>query len=109
MTAAEFVAKVKTEKLPFTEVIAHIENNYTYTPTAFKNGETYNEANQNQGSAKVLYFAKINSLSVEDTLALFAEHYQNVLENPETNNHQNIRQFITNGWEGVNFERIALT
>ena len=63
-----------------------------------------NAADQNQGSAKVFAFAKLNELSKEDTLKLFAEHYQSVLDTPEGEDHQNIRQFILNGWDGVYFE-----
>lgn len=92
----------------FAEVIAYIEENYQYTPTAFKNGEVINAVDQNQGSAKVLFFAKLNQMSKEDTLALFAEHYQNVLENPAADSHQNIRNFMKYGWERVSFEGLVL-
>ena len=67
---------VKEESLPFKEVIAFIETYYQHQPTAFKNGAVHNEATQNQGSAKVFAFAQLNKLSKEDTLHLFAEHYQ---------------------------------
>ncbi|WP_246859033.1 HopJ type III effector protein [Chitinophaga sp. XS-30] len=43
-----------------------------------------------------------------DTLCLFAEHYQSVLNNPDGSDHQNIRQFMTHGWPGVVFEGEAL-
>lgn len=92
----------------FSEVISHIEENYHYKPTAFKNGEVVNTLDQNQGSAKVLFFAQLNQMSKEDTLALFAEHYQNVLENPEADSHQNIRNFMKYGWEGVSFDGVVL-
>ena len=99
---------LKAGEVPFTEVIQFIENDYEHQPTAFKNGETYNEATQNQGSAKVFAFAKINELSPADTLYLFAEHYKSVLENPAGSDHQNIRQFMANGWDGITFEGEAL-
>jgi len=92
----------------FKEVIEFIETAYQHHPTAFKNGEAYNNANQNQGSAKVFAFAQINQLSEADTLYLFAEHYQAVLANPSANDHQNIRQFMQNGWDGIKFEGVAL-
>lgn len=100
---------LKDGKLIFTDVIAYIESAYNHTPTAFWNGEIHNEATQNQGSAKVLQFALIKSLSEEDTLQLFAEHYRAVLDNPNGNDHQNIRAFMLHGWEGVRFEGTALT
>jgi len=93
----------------FKDVITHIETEYTHQPTAFKNGEAYNTAEQNQGSAKVFSFAKLNNLSEDDTLQLFAEHYQSVLDQPTATDHQNIRQFMANGWAGIAFEGEALT
>ena len=99
---------LKAGEVPFTEVIQFIENDYEHQPTAFKNGEAYNEATQNQGSAKVFAFAKINELCPADTLYLFAEHYKSVLENPAGSDHQNIRQFMAYGWEGIAFEGEAL-
>lgn len=95
--------------MSFLEVIQFIETQYYHRPTAFKNGTVYNEASQNQGSAKAFAFAKINGLNVADTLNLFAEHYQAVLATPEGTDHQNIRQFMINGWDGIVFEGEALT
>lgn len=95
-------------KLSFKEIIDCIDENYTYEATAFKNGNLYNEEDQNQGSAKVFFFAKMNNLSKEDTLKLFAEHYQNVLVDENGVSHQNIRNFIEYGWEGIVFEKAAL-
>lgn len=99
---------IKQSALSFSDVLKFIETDYEHQPTAFKNGEAYNEATQNQGSAKVFAFAQLNGLSQEDTLYLFAEHYQSVLNNPTGTDHQNIRQFILNGWPGISFEGEAL-
>lgn len=102
------LADLRNNSIPFTQVIEYIDTYCQHNPTAFKNGDTYNEANQNQGSAKVFSFAKLNNLNEEDTLLLFAEHYSSVLSNPNGSDHQNIRQFITHGWTGVVFEGEAL-
>ena len=75
---------------------------------AFKNGDIYNDTTQNQGSAKVFSFAKINNLSKADTLLLFAEHYRAVINNVNGTDHQNIRQFMQHGWSGIEFESDAL-
>lgn len=103
------LSQLKNNAAKFNEVITFIESYYQHTPTAFKNGDAYNEASQNQGSAKVFTFAQLNNLSTEDTLYLFAEHYQAVLASPEAVDHQNIRQFMSNGWQGIAFEGEALT
>jgi len=100
--------KSKEGSLQFKEVIEFIETYYQHTPTAFKNGAQYNEATQNQGSAKVFAFAQLNNLNREDTLYLFAEHYQSVLANVDGTDHQNIRQFMVHGWSGIVFEGQAL-
>ena len=103
-----FLTALKANQHTFSEVIALIEADYTHHPTAFKNGDAYNEATQNQGSAKVFAFAKLHNLSAADTLYLFAEHYQAVLATPTETNHQNIRQFMQHGWAGIAFEGEAL-
>lgn len=103
------IGQLKDQSLLFKDVIAFIESRYQHQPTAFKNGDAYNEATQNQGSAKVFAFAQLNGLSKEDTLYLFAEHYQSVLSHPDGDDHQNIRQFMAHGWPGVVFEGTALT
>lgn len=103
------VQQAQNQQIQFSDVIAFIEARYTHTPTAFKNGANSNQATENQGSAKVLYFAQLNGLSAEQTLPLFAEHYQAVLATPEATDHQNIRQFMQHGWAGVNFSGVVLT
>ncbi|RZA01791.1 MAG: HopJ type III effector protein [Sphingobacteriaceae bacterium] len=103
------LTQLKQQSIPFATVIEFIETYYNHHATVFKNGDAYNEATQNQGSAKVFAFAKLNNLSAADTLYLFAEHYQSVLNNPDGADHQNIRQFMANGWEGIAFEGEALS
>ena len=99
---------LKAGSLQFAQVIEFIENYYQHQPTAFKNGNAYNEATQNQGSAKVFAFAQLNNLNAENTLYLFAEHYRSVLATPDATDHQNIRQFMAHGWLGIVFEGEAL-
>lgn len=105
---AEFILQQLQQHTQFKDVIAYIEELYTHTPTAFKNGSQDNAATENQGSAKVLYFAKLQQLDEEQTLKLFAEHYQSVLNTPNDQDHQNIRQFMQHGWNGVSFAGTAL-
>ncbi len=105
----QLLTQLQTGEVKFADVLAFIEARYNHTPTAFQNGQQHNAANENQGSAKVFSFAKIEGLNAEDTLSLFAEHYASVLATPEATDHQNIRQFIQNGWDGIKFEGDALT
>ncbi|WP_276484334.1 HopJ type III effector protein [Paraflavitalea pollutisoli] len=108
-TLTTLLDKLKTNTVSFKEVIEYIEARYQHQPTAFKNGAAYNEASQNQGSAKVFSFAQLNKLTQADTLLLFAEHHQAVLNTPDGTDHQNIRQFMQHGWAGIAFEGQALT
>lgn len=97
------------ETINFKEVIAYIDENYDFTPTKFTNGNTTNEANQNNGSCKVFSFAQLKNLSKEQTLSLFGEFYrEDVLNNPDGTDHQNIRNFIEFGWDGISFDGEAL-
>jgi len=105
---AALLTSLKQNTSTFKEVIDFIETYYQHQPTAFKNGDAYNEATQNQGSTKVFAFAQLNDLSEANTLYLFAEHYQSVLANPDATDHQNIRQFMAHGWDGIAFEGEAL-
>ena len=111
MKIQDFITKLKEqpEELVFTDTMATIEANYTFTATTFKNGDTTNEAGQNSGSCKLFAFAKLQELSTQDTLACFGEYYRNdVLKNPNGTDHQNIRNFITHSWNGISFEGNAL-
>ena len=109
MTIHELLQQLKAKQKNFKDVLAFIEEGYNYAPSSFQNGLQSNAENENQGSARVLYFAQLNNLSAEDTLILFAEHYDAVLASPEAADHQNIRQFMINGWDGVQFEKTVLS
>jgi hypothetical protein len=107
-----FLEKLKQtpDAITFTETIAVIEENYDFTPTAFKNGLQYNPAGENSGSCKLFAFAKLQNLSQAETLACFGTYYfEEVLGNLKGTNHQNIRNFIKTGWNGIHFEGKALT
>ena len=95
--------------ITFSEVIAHIDAHYNFTPTRFTNGTAVNEVGQNNGSCKIFSFAKLHGLTQDQTLALFGDYYRlDVLGNPSGTDHQNIRNFILLGWEGILFEGEAL-
>lgn len=107
----DLILKIKNTPvtISFQEIIAFIDNNYLFTPTKFTNGETINEAGQNSGSCKLFSFAKLANLNESETLNCFGEYYRkDVLENPKGTDHQNIRNFIKYGWDGITFEGVAL-
>lgn len=96
-------------QIEFAETIAVIEAHYVYTPTAFRNGEVDNAAGQNGGSCKIFAFARLHGLGPQETLACFGRYYrEDVLQHPEATDHQNIRNFMRTGWDGVVFASEAL-
>ncbi|WP_353079089.1 HopJ type III effector protein [Flavobacterium sp.] len=95
-------------KKSFPESIAYIDENYLFTPTTFKNGNQLNNAGENNGSCKIFAFAQMQHLSKEETLSLFGDFYQDVLNSPDATDHQNIRNFMIFGWDGIHFEDEAL-
>lgn len=101
-------APEKLSALPFSEIIRYIDAHYRYTPAAFTNGALVNAAHENQGSAKIFYFASLHKLSEPDTLMLFAEHYESVLKDASGTSHQNIRNFMKYGWKGIVFHGTVL-
>lgn len=107
--AQDLLQQLQSGNAKFADVIGYIDARYAHTPTAFQNGAQHNAADQNQGSAKVFSFAQLNGLDQAQTLNLFAEHYQSVLATPEGTDHQNIRQFMQQGWDGIKFDGEALS
>ena len=97
------------ETIEFNDVIALIDSAFSFTPTAFTNGNVTNDANQNNGSCKLLALGQHLKLIQAQTLALFGRFYrEDVLKNPDGNDHANIRNFMKTGHEGVAFETFPL-
>lgn len=112
MSLTTFITKLseQADSIEFADTMAIIEECYTFTPTAFTNGDANNEADQNNGSCKIFAFGLLNNLSEQQTLACFGTYYRDdVLGNPNGDDHQNIRQFMVSGWTKVQFDGEALT
>ena len=104
------IQQLNQHAVDFNKVIQTIEHNYIFIPSEFKNGETLNAENSNNGSCKIFAFGLLNGLSEQATLNAFGDFYtEDVLQNPEGEDHQNIRNFMRFGWQGVNFKKLALT
>lgn len=111
MNLEVFKQKLKDtpNNIEFSETIAVIESNYEFTPTAFKNGDLYNNAGENSGSCKLFSFAKLQGFTKEEALACFGKFYfDDVLNDPNGTGHQNIRNFMKTGFDGLIFESEAL-
>ncbi|MGZ5051004.1 MAG: HopJ type III effector protein [Methylobacter sp.] len=115
MSLATFLEKVtRNEPVGFDETIAVIAENYDYTPTEFSNGigdlALVSPAGTNEGSCKIFSFAQIHRLDQQQTLNLFGDYYRvDVLNDPNGTGHQNIRNFMRDGWDGIAFKGVALT
>ena len=110
MTTQSFIKNLKTNptEITFADTMQVIENNYNFTPTIFTNGEITNKAGENSGSCKLFAFAKLQQLTKKETLFCFGEHYKSVLEDENGNSHQNIRNFMKIGFDGLSFENNVL-
>ena len=115
MTIDELLTQIKTQPdtVEFQDVIDCIEEYFDYTPRHFTNGNGHdmviNQAGSNEGSCKIFSFATTEGLNEAETLACFGKYYrQDVLQNPEANDHANIRTFMRHGWKGIHFEQSAL-
>jgi hypothetical protein len=112
MNLETFIKKLKEtpKHIVFSDTMSVIEAHYNFTPTAFKNGTLENTKGQNSGSCKLFAFAKAQSLTKDETLACFGQFYfEDVLQDPNGDSHQNIRNFIKTGFEGLHFENNPLT
>jgi hypothetical protein len=111
MTLHSFLEKLKQtpQNITFPETIAVIEENYTFSPTAFENGVLHNAAGENSGSCKLFAFGEMQNLSEAAILCCFGAYYQeDVLGNLDGTSHQNIRNFMKTGWDGIAFYGEAL-
>ena len=111
MSIQNFKSKLKNTptEIEFSETMSVIEDNYNFTPTTFTNGDLKNESGQNSGSCKLFAFAVDQKLTKEETLACFSQYYfDEVLNDPNGSGHQNIRNFMNTGFEGLVFEGVAL-
>lgn len=111
MTIEQFLAALqeKPNDIQFPDTMKVIDTYYTFIPTAFQNGSLLNEAGQNNGSCKLLAFAKLQQLDTQQTLHCFGEFYRkDVLEHPNNDDHQNIRNLIKSGLDGVKFPQMPL-
>jgi hypothetical protein len=115
MTLVVFTEKIQNHiMVSFNETISVISDNYDYTATEFSNGlgEHFliNEVGTNEGSCKIFAFAALQQFDQQQTLNLFGDYYRlDVLNDPQGTGHQNIRNFITYGWDGISFKGQALT
>jgi hypothetical protein len=115
MSLSTFLEKVKNnQNISFDSTLSVITENYHYEPTEFSNGlakdRLINAAGTNEGACKIFSFSLLNQLSQQQTLNLFGDYYKKEgLEDPAGNGHQNIRNFIKYGWEGISFNQQALT
>ena len=115
MSLNTFLEKIRTNTpVSFNETIAIITEHYHYQPTEFSNGlnehALVNSAGTNEGSCKIFAFGLIHQLSEQQTLNLFGDYYRiDVLTDLNGLGHQNIRNFMADGWQGIGFEGVALT
>ena len=111
MLPNELIEQLKQQAtaVEFDTVMSVISDNYHYTASDFTNGDAHNAAGTNEGSCKIFAFAQLHDLSPEETLACFGKYYRDdVLGNPNADDHANIRNFMQTGWQGISFTNNVL-
>lgn len=111
MTIEDFKSRLRDTPtaIAFSDTMTVIDANYDFMPTAFSNGSLENKAGENSGSCKLFAFAKMQGFTNSETLACFGAYYfDDVLKDPNGDGHQNIRNFMKNGIEGLSFAADAL-
>ena len=106
------LAQIKSnpETLEFQLVIDTINEHYDYTPVQFSNASVISKAGENEGSCKIFAFAQLHDLDKTQTLNCFGQYYRyDVLKHPDNTDHANIRTFMDNGWDKINFDHAALS
>jgi len=102
--------EMDADSLKFEEVMELIDTHFESGLIEFKNGNIVNKPGENEGSAKLLSYAALSEFDKDNTLKLWGQYYREVLADPDGDSHQNIRNFMKSGWDGVPFENgIALT
>ncbi len=112
MTINDFLHKLhyEADAIEFNDTMAVIDENYHFQVTAFKNGSLLNEEGENSGSCKLFAFAQLQQLSQQQTLDCFGTYYRvDVVNHPEADNHQNIRNFMRYSWSGIEFAAMPLS
>jgi hypothetical protein len=111
MDLQEYIFRLKNlpENILFGDTVFIIDIYYIFEPTKFKNAKILNKIDENNGSCKIFAFGLLNKLNESEVLHCFGDYYRkDVLMDPFSANHQNIRSFIKNGWSGIQFEKEAL-
>jgi len=112
MTLEQFLVELRStpSTIEFQQVMDIIGQHYHYSARGFQNGpDLHNVPGTNEGSCKIFAFAQLEGLSQAETLACFGKFYrEEVLEQPDAENHGNIRAFMQFGWDGIKFDGAAL-
>ena len=94
MAATQLVTLIgrAPNEIQFQLVMDAIAELYDVREVPFRVGDVKSDPGKNMGSAKIFSFAQISKLDKEATLHLFGDYYRvDVLENPDGDDHANIR------------------
>ena len=83
------------------DTVKMIDNEFDYFEVPFNCGDAQNAINENATSGKIFSLALIAGLDKDTTLNLFGEVYRDL--SPSGSDHQNIREFIKSGIDGLKF------
>lgn len=93
--------EMDASELTFEEVMEVIDTHFETGLIEFKNGALTNKPGENEGSAKLLSYAALSGFDQATTLTLWGQYYRDVVNDPDGDSHQNIRNFMKTGWDGT--------
>jgi alkylated DNA repair dioxygenase AlkB len=102
-SSTALVAKLETtpEAVEFAEALFAIDSDYDFAPVQWVNGAVDNAAGTNTGSAKIVAFAQLASLSTKQALACYGHHFRDL--DPDGTSHANIRALLKTGLQACKF------
>lgn len=109
MTLTDFRARLRSEHHLFTDTLAFIAEHYSYTPSAFDNGSVSNGRSRTKVPARPWASPSSRASASRKPCWPSAKHYRAVRDNPEGDDHANIRALQQTGLAGVHFERQPLS
>ena len=105
---AAFLEAIEQLEHRFSDTLSFLDTWFEYSPSHFDNNGLLNTDSENHGSAKIFAFAKHYTLTKQQALKCFGEHFRN-LDSYPSDSHLNIRQLMKFDLDGIHFTHFPLT
>lgn len=103
----QFLANLANPQHRFADTLKFIDDWFVYSPSTFSFHQLHSQANENQGSCKILALAQFAQLTPQQALLCFGEHYRQLPQLP-LDSHLNLRQLAKQGLTQIQFAHFPL-